>query len=83
MDNLDYIKSMGFDAIWISPVPENTERGYHGYWAKNLTSINPHFGTAEELKQLIKACHDRNVTSLYFSCFYQIYILLYEFTDLF
>lgn len=30
---LDHIKSMGFDAIWISPVEKNTEKGYHGYWA--------------------------------------------------
>ena len=36
IDKLDYIQGMGFDAIWISPIVENTDGGYHGYWAKNL-----------------------------------------------
>ena len=35
---LDYIADLGFDAIWISPVIENTPNGYHGYWAKNLSA---------------------------------------------
>ena len=37
---------MGFNAIWISPVVENSDNGYHGYWAKDWESINPYFGTA-------------------------------------
>lgn len=28
INNLDYIKNMGFDAIWISPVVDNYPRGY-------------------------------------------------------
>eukprot|EP00286_Rhodomonas_abbreviata_P021325 CAMPEP_0181310466 /NCGR_PEP_ID=MMETSP1101-20121128/12600_1 /TAXON_ID=46948 /ORGANISM="Rhodomonas abbreviata, Strain Caron Lab Isolate" /LENGTH=489 /DNA_ID=CAMNT_0023417095 /DNA_START=133 /DNA_END=1599 /DNA_ORIENTATION=+ len=58
---LDYVKGMGFNAIWISPVVENTDNGYHGYWAKNIFSINSHFGTAAELKSLVKACHDADI----------------------
>lgn len=49
------------NAIWISPVVLNTEKGFHGYWAKNLYEIEPHFGTKEELKALVKACHERGV----------------------
>lgn len=52
---------MGFDAIWISPVPENYYGGYHGYAAKNLYSINPEFGTAQDLKDMVKACHDKDI----------------------
>eukprot|EP00727_Mastigamoeba_balamuthi_P009733 m51a1_g5382 putative alpha-amylase (754) ;mRNA; f:10030-12529 len=59
--NLDYILELGFDAIWISPVVENTPDGYHGYWAKNLSGINPYWGTPEELKGLIKAAHGRGM----------------------
>jgi len=33
--NLQYIKDLGFDAIWISPVIDNIDGGYHGYWARN------------------------------------------------
>jgi len=58
---LDYIQGMGFDAIWISPVVENTPNGYHGYWTKNLFTINPEFGTEQDLHDLIKACHERDI----------------------
>lgn len=60
-DNLDYIQGMGFDAIWISPVVKNTPDGYHGYWAKDLYSVNEQFGSAEDLKALVQACHARDI----------------------
>ena len=60
-NNLDYIQGMGFDAIWISPVVANTPGGYHGYWTSNLYEVNLEFGTAEELKELIQVCHDRDI----------------------
>ena len=44
-EKLDYIQGMGFDAIWISPVIDNVEGGYHGYWAKNWEKVNSHFGS--------------------------------------
>lgn len=52
---------LGVNAIWISPIPENTDHGYHGYWQKNLHKVNPYFGTSEDLKRLIKECHDRDI----------------------
>jgi len=60
-NNLDYIQGMGFDAIWISPIVANTPKGYHGYWVSNLYEINEEFGTLEEFKELVKACHDRDI----------------------
>lgn len=59
---LQYIKDMGFTAIWISAPQENEkfsrsgdEAGYHGYYTKDFNSPNSHFGTEEELKALIAA----------------------------
>jgi alpha-amylase len=52
---------MGFDAIWISPVIDNYDNGYHGYWARNMYSINSHFGSESDLKALVQACHDKNI----------------------
>jgi alpha-amylase len=52
---------MGFDAIWISPPLKNKEGSFHGYHNIDINSINEHFGTAEELKDLIKACHDKDI----------------------
>jgi alpha-amylase len=36
---------MGFDAIWISPIPHNAEPDYHGYGALDWEKVNEHFGT--------------------------------------
>ena len=58
---LDYIEGMGFDAVWISPVVKNTEGGYHGYWAQDLTALNEHFGTEAELVSLLNALHNRGM----------------------
>lgn len=64
---LDYIQGMGFTAIWISPVVTNLEgnsldgEAYHGYWAQDIYSINSHFGTAADLKDLSTALHNRGM----------------------
>ena len=61
IDKLDYITGMGFDAIWISPVVDNMEPGYHGYWARNWEKINSHFGSEDDLKALVDAAHAKGV----------------------
>jgi len=61
INNLDYIKGMGFDAIWISPIIANMPGNYHGYAATNIYEINPYFGTADDLKNLVKACHAQDI----------------------
>ena len=61
MQHLDYIAGMGFDAIWISPPLKNKEGSYHGYHNIDIYNINEHFGTKDELKQLIDECHKRDI----------------------
>ena len=61
INKLDYIKNMGFNAIWISPIVENTEGSYHGYHMTNLYKLNPHFGSEEDFKLLIKTCHEKDI----------------------
>ena len=58
---LDYIKGMGFDSIWISPIPENQGEDYHGYAFMDLYKINSHFGTETELKEMINYCHNQSI----------------------
>ena len=60
VSKLDYIQGMGFDAM-ISPVIDNTDGGYHGYWARNINKINSNFGTASDLELLVKECHKRGM----------------------
>lgn len=56
-NNLAYIQNLGATAIWISPIVKNTDNGYHGYWAQDLYTINPNFGTEQDLVNLVTACH--------------------------
>ena len=58
---LDYIQDLGANAIWISPIVLNTEGGYHGYWAKDIHRIEDHFGTEQDLKDLVDVCHRRDI----------------------
>mmetsp|Transcript_19800 Transcript_19800/g.14552 ORF Transcript_19800/g.14552 Transcript_19800/m.14552 type:complete len:117 (+) Transcript_19800:1-351(+) len=52
---------MGFDAIWISPIPENLGNDYHGYAGLNWYNINPYFGTEEDLKSLVDTAHSKGI----------------------
>lgn len=52
---------MGFDAIWISPIPHNAEPDYHGYGALDWERVNEHFGTEDELHSLISAAHAKDI----------------------
>ena len=61
INKLSYIKNMGFDAIWISPIVENTEGSYHGYHLTNLYKLNYHFGSEEDFRELIRACHAQDI----------------------
>jgi alpha-amylase len=55
--NLDYIAELGCTAIWVSPVFENNAKAYHGYNINNYLSIDPNFGTKQDLIDLVAAAH--------------------------
>ena len=62
IDHLDYIKELGVTTLWISPIVKNVETdadvdSYHGYWAQDLTALNPHFGDLAALRSLVFAAH--------------------------
>ena len=59
--HLDYISGMGFNAIWISPIVLNKEGSYHGYHALDLYQINPNYGSENDLKELIRTCHKKDI----------------------
>ncbi|KAM7214680.1 Glycoside hydrolase superfamily [Rhypophila decipiens] len=67
MSKLDYIQGMGFTAVWISPVVKQVDgvtkdgSSYHGYWARDIWSLNPAFGTSADLAALSAALHARGM----------------------
>lgn len=65
---LDYIKDLGVTAIWISPPSENEllsrdgqESGYHGYFTHDYNKADPHYGTKQDLINLVKAAHSKGL----------------------
>ncbi|WP_313642442.1 alpha-amylase family glycosyl hydrolase [Stenotrophomonas sp.] len=82
---LDYIRGLGATALWITPPVANqwwSERanysGYHGYWARDFTRVDPHFGDMESYRKVAEGLHSRgmllvqdvvvNHTGDFFSC---------------
>ena len=51
--------SLGIEGIWLTPV--FTSPSYHKYDVADYYSIDPEFGTMDDLKELIRLCHERNV----------------------
>ena len=52
-------KSLGIEGIWLSPIFESPS--YHKYDVKDYYTIDPQFGTQEDLDELIALCHQRGV----------------------
>jgi neopullulanase len=54
INHLDYIKNMGFTAIWPTPMLENDmpSYSYHGYSITNHYKVDPRYGTLDEYKEL-------------------------------
>ena len=60
---LGYLKRMGITAIWVSPVLKQVpfQETYHGYGTQDFLRVNPRFGTAAELKSLVRAAHREGI----------------------
>ncbi|MEW9702947.1 carbohydrate binding domain-containing protein, partial [Paenibacillus sp. SI8] len=62
INNLDYIKNMGFTAIWITPVTaQKSQFAYHGYHTYDFYSIDGHLGTMDKFKELVSTAHSKNI----------------------
>lgn len=71
---LDEIASLGVTAIWVNPLVKNIpgfvtgagfpDWAYHGYWADDFRSLDQRFGSEEDLRALVSACHARGIRVL-------------------
>ncbi len=63
INNLDYIRNMGFTAIWPTPMLENDmrESSYHGYAITDYYKVDPRFGTIDEYKELAEKCSQKGL----------------------
>lgn len=63
IDKLDYIKALGFTAIWITPVVKNASGyDYHGYHAINFKEVDKRYESDDcTYQDLIDAVHERGM----------------------
>lgn len=59
IQKLDYIQSLGGNAIWLSPLFASPS--HHGYDATDYYAVEPRFGTNTELIELIDKAHQRGM----------------------
>ncbi|MCS0543736.1 alpha-amylase family glycosyl hydrolase, partial [Aeromonas veronii] len=58
---LDYIKEMGYTSLLLSPVFENDSNTFYPYHVTDRQQINKHYGTKDDLKQLVKEAHKKDM----------------------
>ena len=69
IERLDFLKKLGVNAVEIMPVHENASSNGHtpvnfnwGYDPVQLFAVNSSYGTPQDLKRFVKACHDRSIS---------------------
>jgi alpha-glucosidase len=60
---LDYLRDLGIDAIWISPIFPSPMADF-GYDVSDYTDVHPMFGTLADLDRLVAAAHSRDIKVL-------------------
>jgi alpha-amylase len=69
-----YFTDLGINAIWMTPIVEQIHGsvdegtgntyGFHGYWTKDWTAIDPSYGTREDVKELVDKAHAKGIRIL-------------------
>jgi alpha-amylase len=69
-----YFRDLGVDVIWITPPVEQIHAGtdegtgksygFHGYWARDFTSVDANLGTEEDVRELVDAAHANGIRVL-------------------
>jgi glycosidase len=67
IQHLDYIRDMGFTAIWPTPMLENDmdKYSYHGYSITNHYRVDPRFGTLEDYKELADKARQKGIKLIF------------------
>ena len=69
-----YFEKLGINAIWLTPIVEQIHDGvdegtgltygFHGYWTRDWTTLDPNFGTKEDLANLVTKAHAKGIRIL-------------------
>ena len=67
IDKLGYLQGLGISVIWLSPIFDNSDQDfvgwwpYHGYHPVDFFAVDEHFGDMAILKRLIRLAHQRGM----------------------
>jgi alpha-amylase len=69
-----YFEKLGINAIWMTPVVEQIHDGvdegtgftygFHGYWTRDWSALDPSFGTKKDLAELVEKAHAKGIRIL-------------------
>ncbi|HBO37920.1 MAG TPA: alpha,alpha-phosphotrehalase [Pasteurellaceae bacterium] len=60
ISRLDYLQTLGVDAIWLTPVYVSPQVD-NGYDVADYCAINPDYGTMDDFEQLVVQAHQRGI----------------------
>ncbi|WP_026498772.1 glycoside hydrolase family 13 protein [Butyrivibrio sp. WCD2001] len=58
-DKIPYLKELGITGLYLNPIFE--AHSNHKYNTRDYKKVDPHFGTNEDLKNLVKEAHDAGI----------------------
>ena len=61
---LDYIKSLGVNALWLTPIFDSDGTGAldaTGYFCRDYFTIDPKFGSLDDAKELVQKAHQKGL----------------------
>lgn len=66
-----YFTDLGINVIWITPVVEQIQDGvdegtgftygFHGYWTRDWSALDPSYGTKKDLAELVQKAHAKGI----------------------
>ena len=66
-----YFDKLGIDVIWLTPIVEQIHDavdegtglsyGFHGYWARDWSALDPSFGTKKDFEELVEKAHKNGI----------------------
>lgn len=66
-----YFRDLGINVIWMTPVFQQVKASvdeghghqyaFHGYWISDWTTLDPNFGTMDDLRELVNKAHDQDI----------------------
>ena len=60
IDKLDYLKKLGVDVIWLTPIYASPQKD-NGYDISDYFSIHEEYGTMDDFDRLLEEAHSRNI----------------------